>query len=223
MRIADVRLTSADVDGAARFYETVLGLPVVSAPGTARVGIGASTLSLVSGPTGPGVHHLAFEVPQNRFADAKRWLAGRVELIALDGTDEFTGSGSWNSHSVYFDGPEGVVLELIARHELANDSDGPFSSADLLDVSEIGIAVPDVPSAVAQLCRTFGVAPFGSGSDSFAPIGDHEGLLIVVARGRVWFPTDGVPCQGGPTTVTLAGVATGTWSPPEIDCVVACG
>jgi catechol 2,3-dioxygenase-like lactoylglutathione lyase family enzyme len=34
MRIADVRLTSADVDGAARFYETVLGLPVVSAPGT---------------------------------------------------------------------------------------------------------------------------------------------------------------------------------------------
>lgn len=220
MRITGVHLTTADLDGAARFYSTVLGLPVTASPGNVEVHLGPSTVTLVAGPTGPGVHHLALDVPQNRFRDAKRWIADRVALIALNGEDEFPGPGTWNSHSVYFFGPDGSVLELIARHSLPNDTDHEFSAADLLDVCEVGIAVPDVPAAVQQLCGTFGLAPFGSGSDSFAPVGDHDGLLIVVAGGRVWLPTDGIVSRGGPTTVTLAGVPPGSWGPAGVECTV---
>lgn len=223
MRITAVRISTADLGGAARFYSTVLGLPVSESPEVVRVRIGTSILALVPGPTGPGVHHIAFTVPRNRFDDAKRWLAGRVELIALNCTDEFPGPGRWNSRSVYFSGPDGSVLELIARHALQNDSDQEFSAASLLGVSEAGIAVPDVPSAVRQLCGAFGLEPFGPGSADFAPIGDHDGLLIVVADGRVWFPTDGSVSQGGPATVTLAGVTPGAWSPSDVDCIVSSG
>lgn len=220
MRIADVRLSSADLDGARDFYSKVLGLPVSASAGRVQVAIGVSALTLVSGPVGPGVHHLAFDVPRNRFADAKAWLGDRAQLIALDGEDEFTGPGDWNSRSVYFRGPAGVVLELIARQALGNDAEAPFGSTDLLCVSEIGIAVPDVPAAVDRLCQTFDIEPFGPGSETFVPLGDHDGLLIVVARGRVWFPTDGSVSQGGPTAVTLAGVPPGRWSPPGVDCTV---
>ncbi|HET9779341.1 MAG TPA: hypothetical protein VFP81_08665 [Propionibacteriaceae bacterium] len=56
-----------------------------------------------------------------------------------------------------FTGPDGTLLELIARHELAAPaSSGRFSSADLR-ISEIGLAVPDVPAAVASLQNAFGL------------------------------------------------------------------
>jgi catechol-2,3-dioxygenase len=90
----------------------------------------------------------------------------------------------------YFAGPDGILLELIARHDLlAASSSGRFSSADLLRISEIGLAVPDVPAAVAALQSAFGLPVFGTAAAEFTPLGDHDGLLIVVRQGRPWFPT----------------------------------
>jgi hypothetical protein len=91
-------------------------------------------------------------VPEDRFAEAKAWPEERVPLLERDGLDEFRLGVPWNSQSVYFAGPDGILLELIARHDLpAVASSGRFSSADLLRISEIGLAVPDVPAAVATL------------------------------------------------------------------------
>ena len=74
----------------------------------------------------------------------------------------------WNSQSLYFAGPDGILLELIARHDLATLSSwGRFTSADLLRISEIGLAVPDVPAAVESLQNAFGLpssAPWPHGS-----------------------------------------------------------
>lgn len=205
MQITSVELTVADVDAAAAYYRDVLGLAVDESTGGARMRIGRSELVLRAGPRGPGGHHLAITVPSSGFGEARDWLSRRITLLTSDGRDTFALGGVWNSESVYFDGPEGLVLELIARHSLANDVDTPFSSSGLLCISEVGIAVGDVAQTVGVLRDRLGVEVFGDGSARFTPVGDHDGLFIVVADDRSWFPTADRIASTLPVAVTLAG------------------
>jgi catechol-2,3-dioxygenase len=144
MLISKVELPVSDAAQAARFYGDVLGLPIRSGGGVVEVGVGLSVLLLDPGPVEPGAYHCAITVPKDRFAEAKAWLQERVPLLERNGLDEFTLATPWNSQSVYFAGPDdGILLELIARHDLpaASSSSSRFSSADLLRVSEVGLAV----------------------------------------------------------------------------------
>ncbi len=105
----------------------------------------------------PGAYRSAITVPKDRFAEAKAWLQERVPLLEKDGLDEFRLGPPWNSQSVYFAGPDGILLELIARHDLPAPSSsrrGPLISADLLRISEIGLAVPDVSERRSRPYRT---------------------------------------------------------------------
>ncbi len=204
MLISKVELPVSDAVEAAGFYGDVLGLPTRTDSGVVEVEVGLSALLLLPGSVEPGVYHCAITIPEDRFAEAKAWLQERVPLLERDGLDEFTLRAPWNSQSLYFAGPDGILLELIARHDLpASSSSGPFTSADLLRISEIGLAVPDVPAAVASLQNAFGLPVFGTAAAEFTPLGDHDGLLVVVRQGRVWFPTVTVTPSLGPLTVTV--------------------
>jgi hypothetical protein len=44
---------------------------------------------------------------------------------------------------------------------------------------------------------------FGTAAAEFTPLGDHDGLLIVVRQGRPWFPTPAVTPSLGPIAVTV--------------------
>jgi catechol-2,3-dioxygenase len=204
MLISKVELPVSDAVRAARFYGDVLGLPIRTGGGVVEVEVGLSVLLLDPGPVERGAYHCAITVPEDRFAEAKAWLQERVPRLERDGLDEFTLGAPWNSQSLYFAGPDGILLELIARHDLpAASSSGRFSSADLLRISEIGLAVPDVPAAVAALQDAFGLPVFGTAAAEFTPLGDPDGLLIVVRQGRPWFPTTTVTPSLGPIAVTV--------------------
>jgi hypothetical protein len=60
----------------------------------------------------------------------------------------------------------------------------PFGPGDLLRVSEVGVAVGDVPTAVGGLERDLGLEVWNEPNEEFTTVGDEEGLLIVVKRGR---------------------------------------
>jgi catechol-2,3-dioxygenase len=191
MEITDVALPTADPAAAGAFYGEGLGLPVAVLDGGAAIAVqvGATRLRLERRPGASGSDHVAFLIPADRFADAKRWLSARVPLLALDGTDEFEGPPGWNSRSLYFSGPDDAVLELIARLDLPDSGSGGFGSGDLLAISEVGIGVPDVPEAAARLGRA-GLEPFAAApAPDFAAVGDQRGLLILAAEGRPWLPT----------------------------------
>ena len=68
--------------------------------------------------------------------------------------------------------------------------------------------VEDVPAAVRALQQEFGLPAYDDWDESFAPLGDDAGLLIVVRVGRGWFPV-GVPAGAAPIHVTLAGAGRG--------------
>lgn len=186
MNLLEVHLSSASIGTQRRFYHQVLGLPTsLSSEGHLHVQAGQTRLTFEPGAPLPGPYHLAFDVPEYRFVEARNWLLSRIPLLREDGQDSFF-SEDWNAHMLYFTDPEGNILELIARHTLTRHEVSPGA---ILNVSEVGIAVSDVPVTFLHLRDTFGVGAYLSHSASFTPAGTPEGLFILVAAGRPWFPT----------------------------------
>jgi catechol 2,3-dioxygenase-like lactoylglutathione lyase family enzyme len=208
MRITRIELLATDLTAIEKFYGAVLELPVSRAEETVTVAIGWSTVVFREGATPPGAIHIAFTIPRNQFAEAKRWLAPRVEILSSEGTDELVlDREPWRSKSLYFRGPDGIDLEFIARQNLPSDATAPFAGASLLCVSEVGRAVADVPVEVERLRRDFGIEPFGDWVDEFAPVGDQEGLFILVNEGRLWFPTNDAFAVGEPLAMEFTHTA----------------
>ena len=73
----------------------------------------------------------------------------------------FPGPPGWNSRSLYFFGPEEIILEYIAHDVDAVRSAGTGPGPNPLGIYEIGVVVPDVPAAVAvaELTDGFGGSP----------------------------------------------------------------
>jgi len=185
MDIQELTLSAADLTAQHNFYENVLKLPVIESDEQHLViRAGKTQLEFVHAPV-QGIYHFAFNIPENQFAEARDWLSV-PRIRAKDGRDEFF-IESWNAHNVYFYDPAGNILELIARHTLPNASTEPFSEKSLLNISEIGIAAQDVKA----FTESSSLPNYGSPSDDFAPLGDENGLLIIVKIGRQWFPDTG--------------------------------
>jgi len=204
MKISQIELLAGDPHALGNFYSTVLELPVREQEDL-TVEAGETRLVFRQAPPGwEGYYHFAFNVPENCFDEAKRWLAGRVPLIAdTAGKTEFDFQ-SWNAHSIYFYDPAGNILEFISRHGLPNASDQPFSARGILNASEIGIATSDVISTVQGLRDKYGFPVYGGeGSDQFTAVGDEHGLMIVVRLGRTWFPDTGKPAGPYPVKLTV--------------------
>src|SRR5262245_48828688 len=82
MYINEARLLTADLRLQREFYAGSLGLEVLAGDSDAvALGAGRSKLSLGQAPTGwSGIYHFAFNIPEDRFAEAKGWLLQRVPL-----------------------------------------------------------------------------------------------------------------------------------------------
>src|ERR671934_159450 len=102
-----------------------------------------------------------------------------------------------SARAVYFRDPERNIVEFLARHEPRRH----------LTLAEVGLPVADVADAVTAL-RKLGLEPYRAWGETFAPLGDADGLLIVVQVGRGWFPYD-EPAGTGAIHVTVAGAHRG--------------
>jgi catechol 2,3-dioxygenase-like lactoylglutathione lyase family enzyme len=146
--------------------------------------------TFVAGETSP--HHFAFHV-----ADLEPWKQ------RLDVSEEHDFASWGGARAVYFRDPEENVVELIARPQARPE----------LALAEVGLPVEDVAGAVDVLERELGLHAYDESDDRFAPLGDDDGLLIVVRVGRGWFPV-GVPAGSSPVEVTIAGARTGSLEIP---------
>ncbi|MFG3519927.1 VOC family protein [Nocardia nova] len=203
MKILEVELTTTHLAATAEFYRDVLELPVIAQPDGAVVEIGSSRLRVTAGAAFDGVHHLAFGISPHDFDLAHRWLRQRTELLTVGGSDIIDGPEGWHSRSLYFRGPDGILLELIARQAGRATPGSPGETPHLLSISEVGIGVPDVRRAVRHLAEAFELPPFPPQLAEFAPIGSHEGLLILARSGRIWFPTEEDIPATGPVSVLI--------------------
>lgn len=151
------------------------------------------------------IYHVAWAIPQNKLPLAKAWLAARTPLLVHpDGRDEFH-FRSVNRRAVYFADPAGNVLELIARHNLDDGTDGPFTLADVLYVNHAGLVVDDLPGAVRELETGLGLEPRADPTPEFAQLGDEHRHLVLVSRKRLWLPEMKVPAEVFETEIDLHG------------------
>lgn len=208
MKILNVSITVRDLAKAVQFYRDILLLPVEATPTSAEVAIGSSRLSLTVGDSFDGVHHLAFGILPSEFDMAHEWLARRVNFLQADGSDIILGSDNWKSQSLYFLGPDGIILEFIAREADASTVSSGGGNPHMLSISEVGIGVEDVLATVATLSEDLAIPNFYDLSSTFASMGSHDGLLIVVQKDRLWFPNKVSGPARGPLTVRIESPAT---------------
>jgi hypothetical protein len=136
-------------------------------------------------------HHFAFHT-----ASLEPWKR------QFDTTEEYDFSGWDGARAVYFHDPEENIVELLARSQPRPE----------LTIAEVGLPVEDVRRAVEALAA-LGIEPYREGDDTFAPVGDADGLLIVVRTGRGWLPYD-EPAGAAPVEVTVEGVIPGDVAVP---------
>lgn len=148
MRILELRLAARDLKRQRAFYADVLGLRLLDeSPAHITVQVGTTQLRFDLRACEVGAYHVAFNIPKNQLPEAKHWLLGRTDLLTQDGLDQFM-SESWNAEQLYFRDADRNILEFIARHELPTTNATPFDSAHILNLSEVGYAVPDVAATV---------------------------------------------------------------------------
>jgi catechol 2,3-dioxygenase-like lactoylglutathione lyase family enzyme len=136
-------------------------------------------------------YHFAFNIPENKLLDARGWQKERSPLMSIPERlrdprypDDVVHFRHWNAHSIFFFDPAGNIVEYIARHDMNNAAPGPFGSRDILYASEIGLIVDDVQGTAVKLKESVGVERYRGGDDQFTAMGDEEGLLLVMKRGR---------------------------------------
>ena len=189
---------TADLQRARQFWTETMGLRELSAtPLSVTWQVGTTVWTLWQAETPPAIAHFAFNIPENQFEAAVAWLRERAPLLTEpEGRERFAFS-DWDAHAVYFPDPDGNIAELIARHTLPESR---RESMEFLSISEIGLVVDDVPAAAA----TLGLTSYRPGHASFRPLGDEEGLVIVVPRERPWYPDNRHPAQPVAWKLTLA-------------------
>ncbi|OKP85977.1 hypothetical protein A3844_14570 [Paenibacillus helianthi] len=188
--IKKLKLFCRNLNQMIEFYTGVLNLPISRNDAQSFcLTVGSSQLDYEYQRNHNSPYHFAFNIPENQIEDAMNWLKNRVELMDDNG-DLIIFFEDWNAHSIYFKDPDGNIVELIARHNLNNSSTHEFSGKSLLNVSEIGLPVPDVLSAATFFGEKYNLSPWRGQSETFTAVGDENGLIILVKQGRVWFMSD---------------------------------
>jgi catechol-2,3-dioxygenase len=205
MQLSHLELNANNLSAQRDFYTQTLGLPLVSAASNAFTVQAGETQLTFAEAARQHIYHFAFNIPANQLDLAHAWAKERMKLWVTESGQDVFHSEQWNTHTFYFRDPAGNIGELIARHDLPNQSDQPFGPGSLLGVSEIGLPTNDVRVTVARLTRELGVGIYdGEGDTDFAAVGDEQGLFIVVIRGRCWYGSSDAPAEILPLKLQLA-------------------
>jgi catechol 2,3-dioxygenase-like lactoylglutathione lyase family enzyme len=199
VQLREIRLASDRLGAQRALYADAFGLPTAGEHEALAVGIGAARLVLAPGEPSP--QHFAIRIPSAAYADALAWLGERVELLpGEDGSPAFA-FPDWNADSAYFADPDGNIVELIAHHDLPEPYAPPFGPAALLGICEAGMPVDDVGAFLDELERGTGARRWSGNRETFAAAGTKSGSLIVVQRGRVWYPTEAAAATQPPVSI----------------------
>jgi hypothetical protein len=197
MNIQKLEFPSMDLWAQMDFYANILELPAEMTPSGLAVKAGTTELLFSQASAGfDGAYHFAFNIPENQFQTAKKWITSRISLLHDKSGQEDFESKSWDSDSIYFLDSAGNILEFIARHTLPNGMEGDFDSRQILNVSEVGVPTENVIGLTDELCSRLGLSAYRQEpNENFTPVGDEEGLLILPIKDRIWMPDSGVPAR----------------------------
>lgn len=189
MKINELTLYSTNLEAQQHFYTNVLELPLVAVDSeTFTVKVGVSLLTFIKSTQ---IHpaHFAINISSYKIEQALEWIQKRTDILWCDGEAIADFSG-WNAEALYFYDIDGNIVEFIARRDLDIINTHPFSSADIISISEIGIVSTDNEAIYRQINAMRPIEIYDGSFDRFCVLGNAEGLFILVNNTKKkWYPT----------------------------------
>ena len=205
MKLEQIQIQTNNIQGTTAFYQDILGFSIIEKNSKwVTIQAGNSILKFIENSTFDSIYHFAFNIPENKLEEAIKWCAEKVDLIRIQDKRIIANFETWNANAVYFYDNNGNLLEFIARHDLDNFQIKEFSSKSILNISEIGIVDENPMELGEQLIESYDLMFFEKNfnSETFAAIGDDEGLLIIVKPNRNWYPTQ-TPSKSNKTEIKI--------------------
>jgi hypothetical protein len=201
MLLKQLRLQTSQPSALFQFYSQLLELPVKYENNSICITAGNSEIIFdTATTTGNPFYHFAFNIPSNKFGEAFEWIQNKVELLWLDDYKSYIADfKNWHAKSFYFTDRAGNIVEFIARFDLHDVNDEPFSAAHIRNVSEIGLVfrVTEFDRQVDDLMDQYPLSYFDKQPPMphFRAVGNDEGLFVIVPEDRVWFSTKNTRSQ----------------------------
>ena len=192
MNIIELEILSDDLAATEKFYKKTLGLiPFFTEKDALFFQVGFTKLIFKKSEGLKPVYHFAIDVPNNRFFDAHHHIKQHTDIIPVEG-EEIGIFVNWDAKSFYFYDNNGNIVECITRYPNRAYDDEPFSNRSFISISEIGLVTNNVNELADTFVKEEGVPIFKRQprSDTFTASGDDEGLFIIAAKGRDWYPTN---------------------------------
>ncbi|WP_118973116.1 VOC family protein [Taibaiella koreensis] len=205
MHILRLQLLTNDIAATERFYREVPGLKVLDRSDEEITFEAGSTRLVFRHSAIPHpVYHFAFTIPANKLQEALAQMAGKTSILSLPDGNPIADFAHWSAGAFYFYDNNGNILEYIVRRGLDNAEEIPFDASRICCISEAGLVTDNVPALAAGITGQYDLPLFSKQppQDNFTVMGDDHGLLILVARGRHWFPTT-IEAAGFPLALTL--------------------
>lgn len=212
MLFQEIRLQTRKLSPLYHFYKDILEL-FLSEPNDSHFTIQTRDTRLIfeeaSNALTDPFYHFAFNIPSNKIREAYEWLKERTDLLWIEDYKSYIADfRNWNAKSVYFLDPAGNVAEFIARADLNDVVDEPFSSSHVRSVSEIGLVFPEqsFKQSIEKLMKDHQLTYFIKQPplESFCAIGDDEGLFIIVPENRSWYPCKDKPAGIFPMQISFS-------------------
>src|SRR6218665_126458 len=203
MKLEKIQIQTSNIQKTTAFYQDILELSIIEkTTNSVSIKAGNSILKFIEEPGFKSIYHFAFNIPENKLAEAIQWCRNKTDLIVIENQNVITNFENWNAHAIYFYDNNGNLLEFIARHDLHNSETETFSSKSILNISEIGIVNENLLELGNELISKYDLNFFSknTNSEAFAAIGDDEGLLIMVSPNRNWYPTQ-TPSESNKTEI----------------------
>jgi len=203
MILLEIRLQAKRLFPLYHFYKNVLELPITDDSPvhfTIHTSLSKLIFEKTEDPLSDPTYHFAFNVPSNRIQEAHDWLKERTELLWHEDYNSYIADfSSWKAYSVYFFDPGGNIVEFIARTDLKDIVDEPFSPQQIRNVSEIGLVFPEQTFrySIEQLLKDYKLNFFSKQPplEKFCAIGDDEGLFVAVPENKNWYPCKDKPAR----------------------------
>ncbi len=187
-----IELETTQIEPQRTFYSSSLGLDIVeSGKGYFAVRCGQTILSFTQvDRIQPRQYHFAINIPTNKLEESLDWARSRFAVnLKQDGSAIYS-FNSWNAQAFYFLDAEGNILEFITRRNSPSEAQPPFSSDQILCISEIGVVTDDVVKTCLNLQAELKIDcfpdPTKEPNHDFQAMGTDEGLFIVAKTGRSW-------------------------------------
>ncbi|WP_273833981.1 VOC family protein [Guptibacillus sedimenti] len=195
MEISEVILRTNDLEKMKEFYTETLGLSLIkNNKEDFQIAVGSSQLTFTSRDVeGEPFYHFAFNIPSNKFKEAKAWVKSIVKLNYEDGNDEVDFS-YLPAKSIYFYDPVGNIVEFISRHSISRAEVGPFSQHSIQNISEISLTVEE-PIKIGKKLIDIGIKERDNcelSDSSLNFMGDKSnGIFLLLNKpGRRWIFSD---------------------------------